>query len=244
MLKVNELEIEFMGTQILNKTTFDIKEGEIVGIIGPNGSGKTTLFNCISGFNHLKSGEVYFKGLNITNVNPYKRARLGLGRVFQNFGIFKQMSVLENIILAIESKQSFWSILLPWSNQHKKNYSLAKEFLEKVSLSEKIENKASSLSGGQMRLLEITRALALGSDLLLLDEPTAGVSPKMKDDVANLILELRKQKKTVLVIEHDINFIEKFCDRILVLDSGQVVLDDTPNNVKNDERLKEIYFGV
>lgn len=243
MLTVENLEKDFFGVQVLKGTSFKIKEGEIVGIIGPNGSGKTTLFNCISGFHYPKSGTVKFKGLNITDMRPFKRARLGLGRVFQNFGIFKQMTVLENIILAIESKQSFFSILFPWSKQHKINYANAIDLLKTVKLEDKQSQKASSLSGGQMRLLEITRAVAMGSELLLLDEPTAGVSPKMKDDVVKVIKKLKKDKKTVLVIEHDINFIEKFCDRIIVLDMGQVVLEDLPDKIKENKRLKEIYFG-
>jgi ABC-type branched-subunit amino acid transport system ATPase component len=116
-------------------------------------------------------------------------------------------------------------------------------FLKDVGLDGKAREKASSLSGGQMRLLEIVRTLALGSDLFLLDEPTAGVSPRMKEDIAQSIRNLQSMGKTVLIIEHDITFIQKFCDRIVVLEEGRVVLDDTPERVRSDERLQEIYFG-
>jgi ABC-type branched-subunit amino acid transport system ATPase component len=117
------------------------------------------------------------------------------------------------------------------------------EFLKEVKLETKADSKAGSLSGGQMRLLEIIRTLAFGADLFLLDEPTAGVSPRMKDDVAGLIKKLQGIGKTVLIIEHDINFIQKFCNRIIVLNEGRVVLDDTPELVRKNEQLKEIYFG-
>ena len=116
-------------------------------------------------------------------------------------------------------------------------------FLREVALEKKALDKAGSLSGGQMRLLEIVRTLALGADLFLLDEPTAGVSPRMKDDIAKSIKSLQALGKTVLIIEHDINFIQKFCDRIVVLEEGRVVLDDSPERVRNDVRLQEIYFG-
>lgn len=220
-----------------------ITKGETVGIIGPNGSGKTTLFNSISGFLQSTSGKITLNGKDITYLRPYQRAEIGLGRVFQNFGIFREMSVLDNIITAIESRQSLVKNFFPWSAQNKTNRDLAFEYLESVGLAVKSKDKAGSLSGGQMRLLEIVRTLSFGAEVFLLDEPTAGVSPKMKEDVAKLIVKLQDLQKTVLVIEHDINFIQKFCARIIVLDSGQVVLDDTPENVRENERLQEIYFG-
>lgn len=243
MIKVSELTFHIGRTQILNGVNFEINSGETVGIIGPNGSGKTTLFNCISGFNIPSGGSVVYNNTDITKLRPYRRADLGLGRVFQNFAIFKEMTLLENIVTAIESRSSAWKTFFPWSKQNKLNRAEAMTYLEKVQLAHKAHDKAGSLSGGQMRLLEIIRTLAFGADLFLLDEPTAGVSPKMKEDVANLIRLLIDQGKTIVVIEHDINFIHKFCKRIIVLDVGQVVLDDTPENVRNSPMLQEVYFG-
>jgi len=243
MLEVKDLSFRIKDMEILNGVTLRVAPGETVGLIGPNGSGKTTLFNCVSGFHYPTTGTIHLKGDNITTMRPYKRALLGLGRVFQNFGVFRDMTVLENVVTALESRQSVWKVFFPWCAQHKVNRETAWDYLAEVGLTEKINQKAGSLSGGQMRLLEITRTLAFGADLFLLDEPTAGVSPKMKDDVAALIKKLQELGKTVLIIEHDINFIQKFCERIIVLDVGRVVLDGSLEEVRNSEVLKEIYFG-
>jgi branched-chain amino acid transport system ATP-binding protein len=239
ILKVDDLRVSFQGNVILNGLSFAIEKGQTVGIIGPNGSGKTTLFNCISGFVSVSGGRISYKDNEIQNLMPNERASLGIGRVFQNFGIFREMSLVENILLALEGT----------NRKEKADGGLDElrarsiEFLKEVKLEQKADSKAGSLSGGQMRLLEIIRTLAFGADLFLLDEPTAGVSPKMKDDVAGLIKKLQGIGKTVLIIEHDINFIQKFCNRIIVLNEGRVVLDDTPELVRKNEQLKEIYFG-
>jgi len=244
MLSVKDVNFSIQGANILNGISFEIEKGQTVGIIGPNGSGKTTLFNCISGFNLPSSGKIFWSGKDITRLSAYQRAVLGLGRVFQNFGIFREMTVIDNVVTALESRQPLWRTFFPWSRTTKNNRKEALKYLDEVGLSAKAREKASSLSGGQMRLLEIVRTLAFGADLFLLDEPTAGVSPKMKDDVAALIRKLQSLGKTVIVIEHDLNFIYKFCERIIVLDVGKVVLDDTPRAVRENEILKEIYFGA
>ena len=244
MLKIENLHFSVGETQILNGNDFEVPAGQTLGIIGPNGSGKTTLFNCISGFNYASLGTIKFLDQEITNLPANTRATLGLGRVFQNFGIFKEMSVLENVVIALESQQPLSATFFPWNKQNKTNKELALNYLAEVGLQNKANDKASSLSGGQMRLLEIIRTIAFGAKCFLLDEPTAGVSPKMKDDVGQLILKLQKLKQTVLIIEHDINFIQKFCERIIVLNLGKVVLDDTPEKVRANKMLEEIYFGT
>lgn len=243
MLKLSDLVVSFGGNKVLNGISCTIEEGETVGIIGPNGCGKTTLFNCISGLVAHAAGTIALRGVEIQAVQPHERARLGLGRVFQNFGIFREMTLLENVLLALESNTSVISGFLPWSKKTKGRSREALAYLEQVGLAAKAHEKAASLSGGQMRLLEIIRTLALGSNIFLLDEPTAGVSPRMKEDVASLIKRLQGLKKTVLIIEHDITFIQKFCSRVIVLNEGVIVLDDTPEKVRADARLKEIYFG-
>ncbi len=242
MLQVDNLFLKIAGSGILNGVSLEIKSGEKVGLIGPNGSGKTTLFNCISGFNQATSGKIIFNNSEITNLDSAKRAHLGIGRVFQNFGVFREMTLVENMLVAIESKQRL--NLYPWGKKNKANREKAFEYLQLVKLEEKSEQKASSLSGGQMRLLEISRSLAFGSELLLLDEPTAGVSPKMKHEIEAMLVKLRELGKTFIIIEHDINFIQRICERVLVLDQGKVVLDNTPEMVRSDERLQEIYFGA
>ncbi len=239
ILKVDDLRVSFQGNVILNGLSFAVEKGQTVGIIGPNGSGKTTLFNSISGFVSVSGGAISYNDTEIQNLLPNERASLGIGRVFQNFGIFRDMSLVENILLALESSGTKGTERASLVELKAKSI----DFLKEVKLEAKAEARAGSLSGGQMRLLEIIRTLAFGADLFLLDEPTAGVSPKMKDDVAGLIKKLQEIGKTVLIIEHDINFIQKFCNRIIVLNEGRVVLDDTPELVRKNEQLKEIYFG-
>jgi branched-chain amino acid transport system ATP-binding protein len=243
MLATEDLYCSLGGASILNGISVGIKSGETVGIIGPNGSGKTTLFNCISGFAPVTQGKIFFRNKEMQAEAPFRRAEHGIGRIFQNFGIFREMTVLENVLTAIEGRSSVWSTFFPWGRATRHHLARAKEFLRDVGLEVKAAQKASSLSGGQMRLLEIVRTLAYGAELFLLDEPTAGVSPKMKEEVAGLIKRLQQLGKTVVIIEHDINFIQKFCGRILVLDSGRVVLDDVPEKVRSNKLLQEIYFG-
>jgi branched-chain amino acid transport system ATP-binding protein len=238
LLSVNHLSLSLADQHILKKVCFDIEQGEIVGLIGPNGSGKTTLFNVLSGFLKPTEGTVRFKDVDITNVSPARRASLGIGRVFQNFGIFREMTLEENILVALEALPKEQRFVLGNLKD------VVKGTLDMVGLSAHGKKKAGSLSGGQMRLLEIARTLKAGKELFLLDEPTAGVSPKMTKQVAELIAELKKEGKTVLIIEHDLPFISRICDRVLVLDVGELVLSGAPSEIKHDKKLQAIYFGA
>lgn len=242
-LNISHLSLKIHGSQILSDVSCRVESGETVGLIGPNGSGKTTLFNAISGFIPLESGQVMLGDLDITHLKPHVRAQHGLGRIFQNPGIFLDLSLEENILIALDWNTSLLGSILPMGSKQKENRRIAAELLNRIGLSERSKVKASSLSGGQKRLLEIIRAVAFNASLFLLDEPTAGVSPKMKQDVSNLIKELSGQGKTILIIEHDMNFIEEFCSRVIVLDQGTIVLDGTPAEIRSSERLREIYFG-
>jgi ABC-type branched-subunit amino acid transport system ATPase component len=243
LIKLEEIKVSFSGTPVLTGVSTKIKSGEIVGIIGPNGSGKTTLFNIISGFITPDSGHIYFEDKLIDNLSPHLRAKLGIGRVFQNFGIFKEMTLMENMLTAIESKQSLFETLLPWTKKSKENVELAISYLKKVKLDSKAYNLSSSLSGGQLRLLEIMRLIAFGAKLLLLDEPTAGVSPKMKGEIAELISSLKDSNHTVLIIEHDLSFIESISERIIVMNEGICALEGKPSDIRNNSQVQEIYFG-
>ncbi|MEI6529766.1 MAG: ATP-binding cassette domain-containing protein [Candidatus Falkowbacteria bacterium] len=243
MLKISNLCYKTAAKNILQGISFSLAKGEIVGIIGPNGSGKSTLLNCISGFNVPTDGKIYFNKKIINNLKPDRIASMGIGRVFQQSGVFKDMSVIENVIISIENRFPKKSLIINGSRKYKANFQEAMDYLTEIGLADRAHEKASSLSGGQMRLLEIIRTFAFGSDLFLLDEPTAGVSPKMKNDLEKLILKLKKENKSVLIVEHDINFIKKFCTRIIVLDVGKVVLEDEPSSIQDNPLLKLIYFG-
>lgn len=237
LLETKDLSLTLSGQQILKDINFSVKQGEIVGLIGPNGSGKTTLFNVLSGFLHPTTGHIAFKGEDITDLPPHTRAQRGIGRVFQNFGIFREMTLEENVLIALEA--------LPRKQRKTLNMHEAVHYtLSLIGLFERRKEKASALSGGQMRLLEIGRTLAAQKELFLLDEPTAGVSPKMTGKVSDLIRALKDEGKTALVIEHDLPFIARICDRVLVLDVGSIVIEGTPQEVQQHKKLQEIYFGV
>lgn len=242
-LSMNDLSLSFGGFQVLNSLSLQVEEGETLGLIGPNGSGKTTLFNVISGFLSLKEGSISLFDQPITSLPPHKRARAGIGRVFQNFGIFRELTVFENLLAAEDGKLPWYEQFVPRMRSRK---GLKQKFLKELSrigLEEKLYEKAASLSGGQLRLLEILRASLSGAKLFLLDEPTAGVAPKMKGQVVSLIRDLKDRGHTILVIEHDVRFLESFCDRIAVLDQGRIVMEGAPTEVRSDKRLQEIYFG-
>jgi branched-chain amino acid transport system ATP-binding protein len=237
-LQISNIALTIGEHQILNGINFSVEEGQIVGLIGPNGSGKTTLFNVLSGFLKPTGGRIVYRDEDITTLSPSKRSQRGIGRVFQSFGIFREMTLEENVLVALEA--------LPKSKRIPKSemQSVVNTTLEMATLQEFAKKKASSLSGGQMRLLEIARTLTSGNDLFLLDEPTAGVSPKMTNQVAGMIHELKKQGKTVLIIEHDLPFIADICDEVVVLDVGEVVLQGKPDEIRKSEKLKELYFGA
>jgi len=237
-LSLSHISLSIGEHRILSDVSCSVAQGEVVGLIGPNGSGKTTLFNVISGFLSPTNGSVHLHGQDITRVSASRRAQMGIGRVFQNFGIFREMTLEENVLVALES--------LP--KEERKNRgnlrAIAEETLDMVGLGSHAQQKAGSLSGGQMRLLEIARTLMSGKEVFLLDEPTAGVSPKMTQQVADLILQLKKQGKTVLVVEHDLPFIGRVCDRVIVMDVGRVALTGKPDEVKKSKELRELYFGA
>ncbi len=237
-LSVRDLSLTIQGQHILNGISLDVEKGEVVGLIGPNGSGKTTFFNVISGFLKPTKGLIRLGLADITHLPAPSRARIGIGRVFQNFGIFREMSLSENVLVAFESLPKQQRTALG-------NLSDAvRATLQTVHLQDHAKQKANTLSGGQMRLLEIARTLAAGKELFLLDEPTAGVSPKMTGQIAELILKLKQQGKTVLIVEHDLPFIQKICDRVIVMDVGEVVLEGKPAEIRGNAKLKELYFGA
>lgn len=238
LLSVRSLSLTIQSQRILHSVNLEVEAGEVIGLIGPNGSGKTTLFNVLSGFLKPTHGSIHFREGDITKMSASARARIGLGRVFQNFGIFRDMTVAENVLVAFESLPR--EIRTTLGDLPKAVHAT----LMMVKLEGHAKKKASSLSGGQMRLLEIARTLASRKELFLLDEPTAGVSPKMTGQIADLILELKKQGKTILIVEHDLPFIQKICDRVIVLDVGEIVLEGSPSEVRNNKKLKELYFGA
>jgi len=244
VLSVENLHVRIGQRMILQDVSFDVRAGEVVGIIGPNGCGKTTLLNAISGFLPIDAGTVSVNGRDIMNLPAHARAELGIARGFQHVGVFREMTVEENLMMAVERRELYpwWWIL---SREWREKMSVAIEAaLAEASLSSHRKSLAGVLSGGELRLLELARLKILKGNLLLIDEPTAGVAPILRDNLARMIKKLSKDHgRTVVIIEHDLRFLFNLAERIIVLVDGKKYLEGTPETVRRDERLQKIYFG-
>ena len=215
MLNIRNVQFSISQSSILNGVNLEVSAGETLGIIGPNGSGKTTLFNTISGFHRPQTGQIIFKEKDVTSLRPFQRAQLGLGRVFQNFGIFREMTVLENVITAMEGKQSLLQSLNPWNSDSKKMRERAMAYLEEVKLNGKASAKAGSLSGGQMRLMQIAISMVGSPSVLILDEPTNDLDPQRRRQVWQTLRQLKQEQGTTIIfITHDAVEAEKIIQRV------------------------------
>lgn len=280
ILNINQLSMHFGGIAALTDINLDIPDGKITSIIGPNGAGKTTLFNCITGFYQAGAGHIYFKASNKRIslgkllgqpfklghlVHPiqgletlyykmfggsYRVARLGIARTFQNIRLFKEMSVIENILVAqhLQMNRNVFSGLVN-SKSYKQNLAQttakAYEWLDLFALSDEANRLAGELPYGKQRRLEIARSLSTNPKLICLDEPAAGLNPSETAELSELIVQLKQQHDlTVLLIEHDMSMVMKISDGITVLDHGQIISQGTPDQIANDPKVIEAYLGV
>jgi neutral amino acid transport system ATP-binding protein len=242
------LHKSFGGVRAVNNAQIHVKKGSITGLIGPNGAGKTTLFNLLSNFIKPDRGEVFFNGQSIHHLPPDKIAKKGCIRTFQVARVLSRLSVLENMLLAAQH-QTGENLLKVWfqpnkiRQQERENREKAMTILESVGLIAKAQDYAGALSGGQRKLLEIARALMVDPQLILLDEPAAGVNPTLINQICEHIKNWNQQGISFLIIEHNMDVIMSLCDHIWVLAEGTNLVDGEPQKIQTDPAVLEAYLG-
>jgi len=238
----------FGGLVAVDNVSMSLNKGEIVGIIGPNGAGKTTFFNDITGMYDPTEGEVFYRNKNITGMKPYDVTRLGIARTFQNIRLFDRMTVIENVMVGVHSKTNanILDSMLRLKN-HRSSELRAEEIalsvLDLVELSDYRYHYATSLPYGMQRKLEIARAIASDPEILLLDEPGAGMNESETNQLIEFIRQLRTMEYTILIIEHDMRVIMNICDRIYVLDHGKLIAHGKPAEIQTNQDVIEAYLG-
>jgi len=247
-LEIKKLYRSFGGLQAVFDVSFDVEKGTIKAIIGPNGAGKTTLINLISGALKPDSGEIIFNGSHIENLPPYHVAQKGIARTFQNIKLFSNMTTLENIMMGrhVKSKAGFITGIfnLPWS--WKEEVSIlqkSKEILETFNLTQYADLQADNISFGKQRILEFARAMAMEPDLLILDEPAAGLNMHETEELAETIKKIKNLGMTILIIEHDMSLIMDISDDIIVLNYGEKIAEGTPAEIQSNPNVIKIYLG-
>ena len=249
LLELENVSIAFGGLKAIDNVSFSIEEGTIFGLIGPNGAGKTTMFNIITANYKPTSGKVTFCGKDISRFKPNVIVNLGIARTFQNIRLFSSMSVLENVLIGLQNdaKYTLFEAMFRvgrYFKEEKRIKNRAIELLEYLGMGDKINLPANSLSYGNSRKVEIARALATNPKLLLLDEPAAGMNPKETEELCELILKMKKDfNLSVLLIEHDMPFVNRLCSEVLVLDYGKKLFNGTPQDAINNKEVIAAYLG-
>lgn len=239
-LEIRNLEKDFGGVRALAGLSLDVLRGKIVSIVGPNGSGKSTLINVLSGVLAADGGVVCIQGVRLTKIRDAEVPAYGLTRTFQEVRLFEQMTALDNILVVLTSRNLFGSLFERHSEYHLKQ---AEEVLTRVGLWQKRNDLAVNLSYGQRKLLEIARALAMRAEIYLFDEPFAGLFPEMAKVVVGILEELRREGKTIVLIEHNMELIRKLSDWVFVLDGGELLAAGKPDEVLRKKEVVEAYLG-
>ena len=248
LISVKNLKKSFGGITAVDIKELSFIEGELTSVIGPNGAGKTTFFDLISGFQNADSGDIFLKEKNISNSQPYKIARMGMVRTFQLTKVFDRMTVMENLLFSGSNvnNDSFLRSIFKLNSQKVYEKSLkdkANEIMNDLNIGHMADSYARELSGGQKKLLELARAIINDPEILLLDEPLAGVNPKLAEDILSLIKKLSEDGITIIMVEHNIEAVMKISERIVVLAEGSLIADGSPNEIRTNNNVIEAYLG-
>lgn len=243
LLSADKVTKSFGALRALNEVCLTVKKDEVVGLIGPNGSGKTTFFNCVNGFIRPEVGAIYLNGHNLVGLKPNNVANLGLGRTFQLTRVFKDLTVLENMLVGQphRGERIIGNII---RESPREMVERARELLELVNLTSHKDKLARELSYGQQKLLDFARVLMGDFQILLLDEPFGGVNPTLIKEMIGYLKKSREQGKTLFIIEHNIPAIMSLAERMYVLATGEVVAEGTPEEIRTNETVIEAYFGA
>ena len=247
-LEVTNLKKSFGGIKAVDVESLNLNRNELTSIIGPNGAGKTTFFDLISGFQDSDEGKVYLNNKNISKSQPYAIARLGMIRTFQLTKVFDRMTVLENMMFSASTvnNDSFLKSLTKLPSQkttEKKIRDKSFEIMKELNIDHMANSYAREMSGGQKKLLELGRSIINNPSVLLLDEPLAGVNPKLAEEILQIIVNLAGKGISILMVEHNIEAVMKISERVIVLAEGKVIADSTPENIRTDEKVIEAYLG-
>jgi ABC-type branched-subunit amino acid transport system ATPase component len=244
MLEVSNLKRYFGGVKAVDNCSFAVREGTITALIGPNGAGKSTVFNLISGVLRADSGRVIFDNRDVTNLPPEKISNCGISRLFQQSRLFDNLTVMENLLLALDNEDTrFFRNLLGFNTVTEEKIEKVRDALRLVEMVQFEKSYALNLSYGQKRLIELARTILNPHKFIMLDEPVAGVTPRLRERIAEILTGLRGRGETFLVIEHDMSFTLGISDRVVVMDEGRVIAEGTPDEIKENPLVLEAYLG-